>query len=277
MGLCGVVLLCVVCVLQVHGIEVIGYSGQSVVLKSGVDRSWNLTKVQWSIYKNFTYITRLNNGYPFFHNFWKYEGRLSLDSKTGDLTIHNVKTDDSLTYTVELVNSDGIQKQNKVRLMVQESLETPEVQNKMCSLSSHQCYVALECTASGQNVNLSWMPSKEFNGSTYISEIRNSSLVLLASFRGNRNVTFNCTVSRGQQTVTRQITVGCSEEKENQKCEVCTVCGSCTSSVMLAIAFTALATVLISYACRKYKDKIIDACTDVSSFSPKIISRTSPT
>lgn len=79
-------------------------------------------------------------------------------------------------------------------------------------LNDSQCYIVLECTGFGQNVNLSWAPDGEFNGS-YISGIPKSvvsPLVLFSSFSGNRNVTFNCTASSGQQTVTRQMTVGCS-------------------------------------------------------------------
>uniref|UniRef100_A0A672LDF1 Ig-like domain-containing protein n=1 Tax=Sinocyclocheilus grahami TaxID=75366 RepID=A0A672LDF1_SINGR len=209
MSLCGVVLS------EEH---IIGYSGQSVILKSGADRSWNLTRVQWSIYKNTTYIASLKDGEVFIYKFWRHQGRLDINNETGDLTIRNVTVDDSMTYNVALVTSDGTRKQDKVHLTVQESLKTPDIQKTLHSRNDSRCNVALECVASGQNVNLSWTPDGEFNGS-YISGIPNSvdaSLVLFASFSGNRHVTFTCTASSGQQTVTRQMTVGCSGEFRQQ-------------------------------------------------------------
>lgn len=95
-----------------------GYSGQSVVLKSGADRSWNLTRVQWSIYKNTTYIASLKDGEVIIYNFWRHQGRLDLNKETGDLTIRNVTMDDSMTYNVALVTSDDTRKQDKVHLTV---------------------------------------------------------------------------------------------------------------------------------------------------------------
>ncbi len=96
-----------------------GYSGQSVVLKSGADRSWNLTRVQWSIYKNTTYIASLKDGEVVIYKFWRHKGRLDFNNETGDLTIHNVTKDDSMTYNVAMVTSDSRREQNKVHLTVQ--------------------------------------------------------------------------------------------------------------------------------------------------------------
>ncbi|XP_052417382.1 CD48 antigen isoform X3 [Carassius gibelio] len=254
MSLCGVVLLCSVCIRQASSSEedITGYSGQSVVLKSGADRSWNLSRVQWSIYQNTTFIAGLKNGEVLIYPFWRHQGRLELNNETGDLTIRNVTVDDSMTYDVALVTSDGSRRQSKVRLTVRESLKTPDIQTTLHSLIDNKCYIALKCIASGQNVNLSWTPDDEFDGS-YISGTPNSadsSLVLFASFSGNRNITFNCTASSGQQTMTRQMTVGCSDEK--QKCEVCTAGSSCTSYVMWTIVLTA-AVLGLAYLCTKYK------------------------
>ncbi|XP_026122324.1 uncharacterized protein LOC113105463 isoform X2 [Carassius auratus] len=241
--------------------DITGYSGQSVILKSGADRSWNLTRIQWSIYQNTTFIAGFKNGEVVIYKFWTHQGRLELNIKTGDLTIRDVTVDDSMTYNVALVTSDGWRSQSKVHLTVRESLKTPDIKTTLHSLIDNKCYIALECITSGKNVNLSWTPDDEFDGS-YISGTPNSadsSLVVFGSFSGNRNITFNCTASSGQQTMTRQMTVGCSDEK--QKCEVCTACSSCTSSVMWAIVLTA-AVLGVSYLCTKYKEKIIQACPE---------------
>ncbi|XP_059396152.1 Fc receptor-like protein 5 [Carassius carassius] len=120
MSLCGVVLLCIVCIHQVRSSEeyITGYSGQSVVLKSGADRSWNLSRVQWSIYQNTTFIAGLKDGEVIIYKFWRHEGRLDFSNETGDLTIRNVTVEDSMTYNVALVKSDGSRSQSKVHLTV---------------------------------------------------------------------------------------------------------------------------------------------------------------
>jgi len=104
----------------VCGIEerITGYLGQSVVLKTGADTSWNLTKVQWSIYTNTTYIASLKDGNVTLYPFWTHKGRVKLDPKTGDLTIENVTMQDGMVYTVTLVSSNGSRINTEVHLTV---------------------------------------------------------------------------------------------------------------------------------------------------------------
>lgn len=99
-------------------VRITGFAGQSVVLKSGADKAWNLSKVQWSIYQNTTYIASLKDGIVIF-KFWRHQGRLELNSTTGDLTIKNVNMNDSMIYTAALVSSDGNRRNVKVHLLVQ--------------------------------------------------------------------------------------------------------------------------------------------------------------
>lgn len=110
--------LCLICAVRGREEYITGYSGQSVVLKSGADRLWNLTRVQWSIYKNTTYIASLKDGEVIIYNFWRYQGRLELSKETGDLTIRDVTTDDSMTYNMNLVAADDWREQDKVHLTV---------------------------------------------------------------------------------------------------------------------------------------------------------------
>ncbi|XDV19250.1 hypothetical protein PO909_024755 [Leuciscus waleckii] len=254
-----ILLISVVCLQQVCGREefITGYLDQSVVLKSGADTSWNLTKVQWSIYKNTTYIAGIKDGDVTLYTFWTHLGRLELDNRTGDLTIKNLTMKDSMIYTVALVTSNDVREKTQVHLSVREPLKGPQIQKMFDSLKDGKCHVALNCTASSQNVNLSWTPDDKFIRSYTSGDAVDSSLVLFTSFSGNRNLTFTCTASNGQQTETKQITVGCSEEK---KCEVCTCspCGSCTSSVVWAIVLTAMFTLAVAYAFT-HRDKIIAA------------------
>nr|XP_055051492.1 uncharacterized protein si:cabz01074946.1 isoform X3 [Misgurnus anguillicaudatus] len=100
------------------GNEITGSAGQSVVLKSGADTSWNLTKVEWSIFKNTTYIATLRDGILTVDRFWRYKGRLELNQKTGDLTIKNLRIDDSMIYTVTLVYTSETREEKKLNLTV---------------------------------------------------------------------------------------------------------------------------------------------------------------
>ncbi|XP_039505339.1 T-lymphocyte surface antigen Ly-9 isoform X2 [Pimephales promelas] len=243
-----ILLFCAVCIHEVCGIEerITGYLGQSVVLKTGADTSWNLTKIQWSIYTNTTYIASLKDGDVTLYPFWTHKGRVKLDTKTGDLTIENVTMQDGMVYTVTLVSSNGSRINTEVHLTVRERLKEPKIQKMLDSLKDGQCHVVLNCTAFHQNVNLSWTPDGEFDGLFISGNAVDSSLVLLTSF-SNRSMTFNCTASNGQQTETKQITVGCSEEKR-EVCSAAHSCGSCTPSVIGAIVITILLILIVACA-----------------------------
>ncbi|XP_065150471.1 uncharacterized protein [Paramisgurnus dabryanus] len=191
------------------GDEITGYAGQSVVLKSGVDTSWNLAKVEWSILKNTTYIATLRDGVLAENRFWRYKGRLELNNKTGDLTIKNVRIDDSMIYTVTLVNKSETREEKKFDLTVK--------------------------------------------GYTDITKP-----ILWMEFSGNRNVTLNCIASSGQQTESKQITVGCVEEiimpEPHRSC-------SCASMVFWGILCTAAVIILCGLLYAK-KDKLKAAWVD---------------
>ncbi|XP_056308462.1 SLAM family member 5 [Danio aesculapii] len=261
MSLHTVVLMCIIYIHQVFGGEerVTVYLGQSAVLKTGSDRPWNLTRVQWSIYKNTTYIASLRDRNVTLFDFWRYRGRLELNNNTGDLTIKDVRMNDSLTYTVDLVNADGTRPQHKVHLTVKERLEKPKIHKVLHSLSDGQCHVALNCTVTGRNVILSWTPDEYFNGS-YLSGNLNSVnplSVVFISFSSTGNVTFNCTASSEEQMESTVMTVGCSEN--TQKCEVCGPCGTSGFCVLCYIVLVALLVAALVYTYR-HKEQIKDFC-----------------
>ncbi|XP_051575441.1 SLAM family member 5-like [Myxocyprinus asiaticus] len=257
MTLWSIVLLYIVYINQVYGEEYItGYIGQSVVLKSGVDQSWNLTRVQWSIYTNTTFIASLNNGKINTDRFWRHKGRLELNRTTGDLTIKDVRMDDNMIYTVTLLNSNEYRENVNVNLTVQERLMKPDIQNALNISKDGQCHIVLKCIPSGKNVLLSWTPVGMFNGSYISGSPKSIDSILWMSFSVNRSVTFNCTASSGQQNESNQITVGCTEE--NQKPEVCSLCSSCTFMVFMAIVLTAV----VCGSLYAFKDKIKAAWVD---------------
>lgn len=232
-----------------------GYVGRSVILKSSADQSWTLTRVQWSIYHNTTYIASLRDGETLTDRFWRHKGRLELNKKTGDLMIKNLRMNDSMIYTVELINSNNIRKENKVNLQVQERLKKPNITQEFNSLKDGQCHILLRCDPSDENVQLSWTPSDGFNGS-YISVNTNlTESFLWTSFGVNRNVTFSCTASSSQQSEAQQITVGCTE-----KIKMANTCSSCSCAYMVFLWILCITIVSgLLYAC---KGKLKAACAD---------------
>ncbi|XP_056588729.1 T-lymphocyte surface antigen Ly-9 [Triplophysa dalaica] len=230
-----------------------GYVGKSVVLKSGEDQSSILTRVQWFIYQNTTYIASLNNGATRTERFWRYKGRLELNNKTGDLTIKNLSMDDSMTYNVKVTISE-IRKESKIHLKVQERLKKPNIHQVFNFFKDGQCHIFLRCDLSDENVQLSWTLWDGFSGSYSSGNTNLTESFLWTSFSVNKYATFKCTASSGQQNETQQIKVGCIEETKLKACSSC----SCASMVFLGIICTAVVFGLL-YAS---KGKLKATCAD---------------
>lgn len=131
--------------------EVSGYLGDNVTLPSEAGASWNLSKIEWSILTNNTWIATYRNGRENIERFHQYKGRLSLNTTTGkktnlwlqnvsvnerylnfslysvssmfffsigDLMIHNLSRKDAMDYSVDLENAEGQNRANKIKLTV---------------------------------------------------------------------------------------------------------------------------------------------------------------
>lgn len=73
--------------------EVSGYLGENITLHSGVDPSWSLTKIEWSIFTNNTWIATYHSGKTMTDLVHQYKGRLTLNTMTGNrkfITCKNV-------------------------------------------------------------------------------------------------------------------------------------------------------------------------------------------
>lgn len=70
--------------------EVSGYVGDTVILSSGADPSWSLSKVEWSVFSNNTWIATYHKGKQSIEWFYQYKGRLSL-STSGKRLIYHLK------------------------------------------------------------------------------------------------------------------------------------------------------------------------------------------
>lgn len=64
--------------------EVSGYLGENITLPSGADPSWNLLRIEWSIFTNTTWIATYNNGEKNTRYIPQYAGRLTLSETSGN-------------------------------------------------------------------------------------------------------------------------------------------------------------------------------------------------
>lgn len=112
------------CVSVVMG-DTTGYLGDSVTLSSGANLSWILSKIEWSIFSNNTWIaTYRKETYTLetytlkTDRFWQFQGRLRLNISSGDLEIRDVRIGDALVYSVLLKDIKGEQQSRKLKLTV---------------------------------------------------------------------------------------------------------------------------------------------------------------
>lgn len=108
--------------------EVSGYLGDNVTLPSGADASWTLFKIEWSIFPNNTWIATYRGGKESIERFYRYKGRLSLNTTTGkrlidDFRICQRKTNVILFLTLQcLLNV----------LLLKRWLDDPQLEQKWC-------------------------------------------------------------------------------------------------------------------------------------------------
>lgn len=127
-------------------VEVSGDLGGTVKLRSFANPSWRLTKIEWSIFTNNTWIATYIREKTITDHVPQYKGRLSLNTATGngkhiaellrrccsfipvlmlfpcisigDLTIHNLIASDAREYNVDLHSSDDEDAAHKIKLTV---------------------------------------------------------------------------------------------------------------------------------------------------------------
>ncbi|XP_037403377.1 uncharacterized protein LOC108436852 [Pygocentrus nattereri] len=243
----GIIILCIVADFHqaLRERQVTGFIGHSVILKSGVDPSWKLDRVQWSIYTNTTYIAIFENGKVEIRSS-RYMGRLSLHKSSGDLEIKELKADDGMRYTVSLLSTTFKQQDNHISFTVLEHLRTPNLTVLSSSLIKEDCKITLKCSSLEDNVTLSWTPEDGFNEPLWIRNNSRKS-VLWTSFTPNRNVTFTCTATDGHCGASAHLTVQCpGESKSGTSFSVF----SLLSSLMAASPYLLVSIVLTVKCCR---------------------------
>ncbi|XP_041738476.2 CD48 antigen [Coregonus clupeaformis] len=209
------VVLSLLTILPVVMGDTTGYLGDSVTLSSGANISWGLSKIEWSIFKNVTWIATYQKSTESLRTdrFWQFKSRLKLNFSSGDLEIRDVRKEDSLVYSVLLQDSAGEQHNKKFQLTVTERLSKPNVHKVFSVLRESHCVMALQCSSSQKDTHLSWEPVAAFNDPFWRGNPNTNVSVVWTSYSPNRDANFTCTASNGHSKASRVVTERCQEEQ----------------------------------------------------------------
>ncbi|XP_039896976.1 uncharacterized protein si:cabz01074946.1 isoform X2 [Simochromis diagramma] len=194
--------------------KILGYLGESITLPPGVDPSWSLTKIEWSIFENITWIATYQQRKINTERVPQYTGRLTLNTRSGDLTIHNLKENDATEYTVEFRNSEGEDKVNKIKLTAKQRLQQPSIQIVTSTSVESGCLMVVTCSSLDKGVNLSWSVEPVSVLTINKSHPSDSSAQLLAFVNTKENfANFTCISSRDTETVSsKPVTPKCESK-----------------------------------------------------------------
>ncbi|KAK5618907.1 hypothetical protein CRENBAI_008479 [Crenichthys baileyi] len=151
--------------------EVSGYVGENITLPSGGDPSWTLSRIDWSIFTNTTWIATFDDKGINTDRRPEYRGRLKLDKHSGNLIIQSLRQSDALEYTVELLNKERQNYVNNIRLIVKQHLKQPTIMAIQYTETEAGCTLVLNCSSPDNGVNYSWeiKPSCHHNSNISLS------------------------------------------------------------------------------------------------------------
>ncbi|XP_071372054.1 SLAM family member 9 isoform X1 [Centroberyx affinis] len=192
--------------------EVFGYLGESVTLLSGADPLWNISAIEWSILSNNTWIATYRNGKKNVDRFWRYKGRLSLNTSSGDLMISNLAKEDAMLYTVELKNTEKKDNRSKIMLTVRKHLQKPNIHTLFSVLKEGSCLMVLQCSSPDKGVDFSWKIHPSNSTIFQFSNPKNQTSTLCTSFSHHSEVNFTCTASKNVQNTSSVQTARCYDD-----------------------------------------------------------------
>uniref|UniRef100_A0A8C9X7V7 Immunoglobulin domain-containing protein n=1 Tax=Sander lucioperca TaxID=283035 RepID=A0A8C9X7V7_SANLU len=194
--------------------EVSGYLGDTVTLSSGADPSWTLSSIEWSIFPNNTWIATYRNGNKNIERVDRYKGRLSLNTSSGDLMIHNLNKEDAMEYTVDLINTQRQNKGTKTKLIVIQRLVKPIIETVTCASVKGGSWLWLRCSSKDTGVNLSWQHTFPSVTLFNMTSPDGNSADLLGFLNTTQNrVSFTCTSSRNMEDESSVVTPKCGDDK----------------------------------------------------------------
>ncbi|XP_065806966.1 SLAM family member 9 isoform X2 [Labrus bergylta] len=190
--------------------EATGYLEGNVTLASGANPNWKLSTIEWSVFTNFTWIATYRKGEENLDRVDRYKGRLTLNTTTGDLTIHKLTKEDNMEYTVEFANTLGKDSSSKIKLNVNQQLQKPTIQTVLSGTSTKGgCWKLLNCSSTDRDVNLSW----HVEGPNSIENWTGGNhTILIVSLNTTQSpVTVTCTSRRNMRSSSTAITTKCDD------------------------------------------------------------------
>ncbi|XP_029381645.1 CD48 antigen [Echeneis naucrates] len=186
--------------------EVFGYLGSNVTLSSRATPPWNFSKIEWSIFPNSTWIATYRSGRKNTERVDQFKGRLSLNTTSGDLTIHGLISQDALEYTVLLFHQSITV--HKIRLKVLQRPVEPSIQMIYTKVQEGRCWVLLRCSSQDEGVDLSW-ELKPPSDSVYRMTGPGKQGAVLISFSNKEKTEVICTANKTTAKVSAAFTSQC--------------------------------------------------------------------
>ncbi|CAL8240315.1 unnamed protein product [Merluccius merluccius] len=135
--------------------QVLGFLGESATLSPDGMTSQNFTSIKWLIWSNDTWIATYIRGETKTDHFWRYRGRLHLDTSSGHLKISNLTRADAMQYVMEMAFPENIEELYRVDLRVEERLPPPTMEI-FSRLDRGSCQVHLRCSSPSPSVAFTW-------------------------------------------------------------------------------------------------------------------------
>lgn len=184
--------------------EVSGYVGKNITLPSSADPSWVLSRIDWSIFPNNTWIATYDSGHTNVERRPEYKGRLTLNITSGDLTIQNLRESDAMEYTVDLLNKENENKVKKIRLKVKKPLQEPTIELIQSIATDTTSVLLLSCSSPDVDVDFSWKVQPSCRH--YSNSFRSGTSELVAVFQ-TVPVSVNVTCIAKRQTESKSKTL----------------------------------------------------------------------
>ncbi|KAL4618250.1 T-lymphocyte surface antigen Ly-9-like isoform X1 [Arapaima gigas] len=197
-------------------------AGTNIILRSGFNKSWTPSRIEWTIMENRTFVAFFSGQNPKTDFYPPLKDRLSLNTTTGDLEIKDLRPEDSQTYTVRVQNSEGQRHTYKVTLEVYAKLPEPTIDVINSTLKDGLCWVSLRCSvSSNMEVKFDWS-SGSLPHSCFWENLRNSATERslpgtserTAWCNPNLNVNITCSVNDSMSSNLSTTPVKCLQKEE---------------------------------------------------------------
>ncbi|XP_074518088.1 SLAM family member 9 isoform X2 [Halichoeres trimaculatus] len=201
--------------------EVVGNLGGSVTLPSGADPTWTLSTIEWSIFKNNTWIATYRDGEQNIDRIDRYKGRLSLNTTTGDLTIRGLTMEDNMEFNVDFISTTEKDDSTKISLTVKKQLQQPTIKKVYSATMKDGCWIILNCSSTDEGVDFSWnvTPSRvTVINQTHVQD--NSAVLFVSLDNTTRRADVTCTSSKNTRSNTSSSLLECDrvEPPPKQRC-----------------------------------------------------------